>query len=75
MKLIITLFCTLSALYGSAQLDILSTNPIAEQVLLGDFDPADYAAEIVIDDHDEIISDDSSYFSSSSRRSWRTPVR
>lgn len=42
-----------SSIYG--QTSIICTNPIAENVMVGDYDPADYAATDIIDDHDEII--------------------
>ena len=38
-----------------AQINILSTNPIAEQILQGDYDPSDYTSEVVIDNHEDII--------------------
>ena len=38
-----------------AQINILSTNPIAEQFLQGDYDPSDYTSEVVIDNHEDII--------------------
>jgi hypothetical protein len=38
-----------------AQINILSTNPIAEQILQGDYDPSDYTSDVVIDNHEDII--------------------
>lgn len=40
---------------GFAQTNIVSTNIIAEEVLLGDYDPSDYAASTIITDHETII--------------------
>ena len=42
-----------SSVFG--QTSIICTNAIAENVMVGDYDPADYAATDIIDDHDEII--------------------
>lgn len=33
-------------LFAGAQTNILTTNPVAEQILLGNYDPADYAAAV-----------------------------
>ncbi len=51
--LLILLTCIGSA--AGAQLNILSTNLTAEEILTGSYDPSDYAASTVIDDQDEII--------------------
>lgn len=48
------LFLLLFPLLGQAQTNLLVTNPEAEAVLLGNFDPADYAAPLVIDDPAEM---------------------
>ena len=40
----------LIALPAYTQTNILSTNPVAEQILLGNYNPADYAATTVIED-------------------------
>ena len=40
---------------SSGQTSILCTNPIAENILTGDYDPTDYAATEIINDHDDII--------------------
>lgn len=56
MKYTLTFFIAFVAISASAQLSILSTNSTAEEIMLGDYDPADYAADIVIDDHDDIIA-------------------
>ncbi|MBK8555643.1 MAG: M28 family peptidase [Lewinellaceae bacterium] len=40
-----------------AQTNILATNTIAEQVMVGNFNPADYAASVVIDDPQAIAAD------------------
>lgn len=48
------LLCAAAAL--PAQTNILSTNPVAQDVLLGNYDPAQYAATQVIDDPAGIAS-------------------
>ena len=40
----------LSPYFAFSQTNILTTNPVAEQVLLGNFNPADYAASAVVTD-------------------------
>ncbi|MEZ4918878.1 MAG: M28 family peptidase [Saprospiraceae bacterium] len=50
MKSIATLAFSLIAFFSVAQTNILSTNPLAEAILLGNYDAADYAAGMVIDD-------------------------
>ncbi|MCO6501066.1 MAG: M28 family peptidase [Vicingus serpentipes] len=55
MKKIITLFFVGSTLFCFGQTNILSTNPVAEQVMLGNYTPSAYASTVVIDDHDMII--------------------
>ena len=39
-----------------AQTNFVISNPIAEQVIRGKFDPADYAASVIINDHEDIVS-------------------
>lgn len=53
-----------------AQTGIQSTNPLAEQILLGDYDPSAYAATIVIDDHDDIITGINSEINADSLKSY-----
>jgi hypothetical protein len=55
MKIILSLLFAFLTSVSYGQLNIQSTNPIAEQVMLGDFDPSDYAATEVISAHDDII--------------------
>lgn len=43
-------FFLFSPLFAFAQTNILTTNPLAEQILLGNFNPADYAASTVVTD-------------------------
>ncbi|HRI62443.1 MAG TPA: M28 family peptidase, partial [Saprospiraceae bacterium] len=40
----------LSPLFAFAQTNILTTNPLAEQILLGNYNPADFAASTVVTD-------------------------
>ena len=57
MKHAFTLFAVLFlASRISAQTNILSTNPIAEQVMLGNYDPAQYMASNVINHPDSIAA-------------------
>ncbi|MFT5821653.1 MAG: Zn-dependent M28 family amino/carboxypeptidase [Crocinitomix sp.] len=70
MKLFLSLLFAFSTFYGSAQLNIISTNPIAEQVMLGYFDPADYVATEVINAHDDIIMGINAQINSESLKSY-----
>ncbi len=47
---------TLLALISSAQENMLSTNPLAEQIMLGNYSPANYQATTIINHPDDIIS-------------------
>jgi hypothetical protein len=53
-KLLMLRFATCLLVFLShslaAQTNILSTNPLAEQILLGNYNPADYAASVVVTD-------------------------
>ncbi len=42
-------------LYGFAQTNIISTNPLAEQILLGNYNPSSFSSSIIINHHDSII--------------------
>jgi hypothetical protein len=44
------LLLLLAPLFAHAQTNILTTNPVAEQILLGNYDPANYAASAVVTD-------------------------
>ncbi len=55
MKMFKIGLCFLVAFQLRAQVNMVSTNPTAEQILLGNFNPSDYASNNVIDDHDAII--------------------
>jgi len=46
----LTLLFLLAPLFAAAQTNILTTNPVAEQILLGNYDPANYAAATVVTD-------------------------
>jgi hypothetical protein len=39
----------------SAQTNMLSTNPVAEQIMLGNFDPGQYMPSTVISHPDDIV--------------------
>ncbi|MFT4602578.1 MAG: Zn-dependent M28 family amino/carboxypeptidase [Arenicella sp.] len=53
-KLSLLIGCFL-ALAGFSQTNIICTNSTAEDIMLGNYNPSDYAATTVIDDHDDII--------------------
>lgn len=55
---------------AGAQINILSTNPIAEQILQGDYDPSDYTSEIVIDNHEDIIDGINALINADSLKSY-----
>jgi len=55
MNRLITIACCLLSLFSFGQTNITSTNPIAEQVLLGNYSASTYTASTVIDNHDAII--------------------
>lgn len=55
---------------GIAQINILSTNPIAHNILKGDYDPTDYTADIVIDDPHLIAEGINSQINADSLKSY-----
>lgn len=55
MKSVFTLLLFLISLIGFTQTNILSTNPVAEQIMLGNYSPTTYASSNVIANHDSII--------------------
>lgn len=56
MKNVLTsIVLTIIMFSGMAQSNMILTNGTAEEVLLGNFDPNNYQASVVIDDHDDII--------------------
>ncbi|MFC2121536.1 M28 family peptidase [Bacteroidota bacterium] len=52
---IVLIFIT--GMFGFSQTNIRVSNPLAEEIMLGNYDPADYAASEVIDLPDAIIPD------------------
>lgn len=56
MKNVYLLFCLFCSLNGFAQTNILSTSPLAEQVMLGNYDPAQFMATNVINHPDSITA-------------------
>ncbi|MFM9949506.1 MAG: M28 family peptidase [Saprospiraceae bacterium] len=57
MKNLFTCCCfVLANCWLAAQSNILSTNPVAEQVLLGNYDPATYLPSVVVNHPDELVS-------------------
>ncbi len=57
MKSIFTclLFVSISIFAANAQTNTISTNPIAEQIMLGNYDPAAYTPSVVISHPDDIV--------------------
>jgi hypothetical protein len=54
MRIFTTLLFSLLSLSLFAQTNILTTNPLAREIMLGNYNPADYAASVVIDHPDDI---------------------
>lgn len=55
MRSVLLFSLVLTLTNGFAQSDIICTNPEAKQILTGAYDPAEYVAAEVIDNHDDII--------------------
>ncbi|MFK8101389.1 MAG: M28 family peptidase [Saprospiraceae bacterium] len=55
LHLLLCALLTISSL--AAQTNILLTNPLAESILLGDYNPADYVPDVVIDQPETIVTD------------------
>ncbi|MEK7254570.1 MAG: M28 family peptidase, partial [Bacteroidota bacterium] len=53
--LLLSFFCLSTALGAAAQANMFITNPAAEQVLLGNFNPNDYAPNAQLDHPDQIV--------------------
>jgi len=53
-KLLLSLLAVLLFSFSQAQTNIISTNPLAEQVMLGNYDPATYLASTVLNHPDTI---------------------
>jgi hypothetical protein len=70
MKLILSILSILILSVGFSQLNIHSTNITAEQILKGEYDPADYSAVAVIDDPDLIVQGINSAISADSLKSY-----
>lgn len=70
MRNLLILCIILFSTSAGAQINILSTNPIAEQILQGDYDPSDYASEIVIDNHEDIIDGINALINADSLKSY-----
>lgn len=70
MKLILSILSILILSVGFSQLNIHSTNITAEQILKGEYDPADYGAVAVIDDPDLIVQGINSAISADSLKSY-----
>ncbi len=55
MNKLIGLLLLFFTTYGFSQTNIISTNPIAEQIMLGNYSPSTYTSSTVINHHDSII--------------------
>jgi len=55
MKTFISLLLTCFYFTSYTQTNIISTNPLTEQILMGNYDPNDYAATVVVDQYDAIV--------------------
>ncbi|PIZ06219.1 MAG: hypothetical protein COY57_03165, partial [Flavobacteriales bacterium CG_4_10_14_0_8_um_filter_32_5] len=55
MKNILIGFFVLISANSFAQTNIISTNPLAEQILVGNYNPSNYAATTIINHPDSII--------------------
>lgn len=65
-----SLFCLSIGFAATAQTNIISTNPVAEQIMLGSYNPTDYAAATVITNPATISNELSSRISPDSMRSY-----
>ena len=70
MKLTLSILSILILSVGFSQLNIHSTNITAEQILKGEYDPADYSAVAIIDDPDLIVQGINSAISADSLKSY-----
>ena len=70
MKTTLAFFSFLMICQLHAQVNILSTNTDAENILLGNFNPSNYSATTVIDDHDDIIQGIQSQINPDSLKSY-----
>lgn len=55
MKILTLVFCCFVSTIAFAQQNIISTNPLTLGIMQGNYDPAQYQAQVVIDDHLQII--------------------
>lgn len=60
--------------YGYTQTNIVSTNPLAEQILLGNYNPSSFSSTVVINHHDSIIQSIENEVSSDSLKSYITTL-
>lgn len=75
MKSIFTYFIMLLALPALAQVNIISTNPLAEQIMLGNYDPAQYMPSVVIDHPDSIAKGINKFVSPDSLKQYLFEMR
>jgi hypothetical protein len=54
MRILSTLVLSFFSTFLFSQTNILTTNPLAKEIMLGNYNPADYAAGIVIDQPEDI---------------------
>ncbi len=69
-KKLLTAALLLAPFFAATQTNILTTNPVAEQILLGNYDPADYAASVVVTAPDVIATELNTRISADSLKSY-----
>lgn len=74
MKTTLTFFLVLNILFAVSQTNIISTNAVAENVMLGNYNPADYVAGSVIDQPSSIITGIESEINPDSLKSYITQM-
>ncbi|HMG15634.1 MAG TPA: hypothetical protein VK590_09315, partial [Saprospiraceae bacterium] len=70
MKTLILLLLSCFTLQLSAQTNIISTNQKAEDIMLGNYNPADYTAQLIIEHPDTISQRINKEISSDSLKSY-----
>ncbi len=70
MNNLITFVFVFIASYGFCQTNIISTNPLAEQIMLGNYSPSSFVSSNVINHHDSIIQGINNNVNSDSLKSY-----
>ena len=69
-RIVVAMCCLYVHLAVNAQTGMMSTNPLAEQIMLGNYNPGNYAASVVIDNPATISTELNSRISPDSMRSY-----